>query len=78
MEEQCPVLLQRCAAGLSGTGYIFASNVDNLYYGTDVEGANEQFKVVYDEKEELFFVKVRWNSGVQYAFPDRVVLGTIA
>jgi hypothetical protein len=66
------------AAGLSGTGYIFASNVDNLYYGTDVEGANEQFKVVYDEKDELFFVKVRWNSGVQYAFPDRVVLGTIA
>lgn len=64
--------------GLAGTNYIFASPSDNLYYGTDVEGAAEQFKIVYDEVEETFLVKVRWNSGVQYGFSDIVVLGTIA
>lgn len=65
-------------AGLADTNYIFASYPENLYYGTDVENSEEQFKIVYDEKDEEFLVKVRWNSGVQFAFPDRVVLGTIA
>lgn len=64
--------------GLAGTGYIFASPSSNLYYGTDIESGAEQFKFVYDEIEETFLVKVRWNSGVQYAFSDLVVLGTIA
>lgn len=66
------------ANGLSGTGYIFASPADNLYYGTDVENAAEQFKITYNEHHETFLVKVRWNSGVQYGFSDIVVLGTIA
>lgn len=65
-------------AGLAETNYIFAASPDNLYYGTDVENAAEQFKVVYDESDELFLIKVRWNCGVQIAFPSRVVLGTIA
>lgn len=64
--------------GLAGTGYIFASPADNMFYGTDVVNAAEQFKIVYNEHHETFFVKVRWNSGVQYGFSDRVVLGTIA
>lgn len=60
--------------GLTGSNSIVASTSENLFYGTDIENAREQFKVVYDEKDELFYVKVRWNSGVQYAFSDRVVL----
>lgn len=64
--------------GLSGTNKIFASTTENLYYGTDIENGKEEFKIVYDEKDEVFLLKVRWNSGVQYAFSDRVVLATIA
>lgn len=64
--------------GLAETNYILASTADNLFYGTDVENAQEQFKVVYEEDTNLFKLIVRWNSGVQFAFPDRVVLGTIA
>lgn len=62
--------------GLTGTYNIFASASDNLFYGTDVESAAEQFKIVYDEVSETFLLKVRFNAGVQYAFSDRVVLGT--
>lgn len=65
-------------AGLAETNYILATTPDNMFYGTDVESAAEQFKVSYDDKTNLFYLAVRWNSGVQFAFPDRVVLGTIA
>ena len=64
--------------GLAETDYVVASRPDNMYYGTDVEGSEEYFKVVYDEKNDSFDVKVRWNSGVQFAFPDEVVLGYLA
>ncbi len=64
--------------GLAGTSKIVAGRASNFYYGTDAENNEEKVKVVYDEKEETFFVKSRWNSGVQVAFPDEVVVGTIA
>mgnify|MGYP006872977101 CR=1 FL=1 len=64
--------------GLAGTYKIVAGRASNFYYGTDAENNEEKVKVVYDEKEETFFVKARWNSGVQVAFPDEVVVGTIA
>ena len=63
--------------GLSGTKKILATNAENLFYGTDVENAQEQFKVKYEEDTNLIKVAVRWNSGVQIAFPDRVVLATL-
>ena len=64
--------------GLSGTKKILATNAENLFYGTDVENAQEQFKVKYEEDTNLIKVAVRWNSGVQIAFPDRVVLATLS
>ena len=63
--------------GLSSTNKILATNAENLFYGTDVENAQEQFKVKYEEDTNLIKVAVRWNSGVQIAFPDRVVLATL-
>ena len=64
--------------GLAGSGYVCASYDRNLYYGTDLENDNEQFSIVYDEKDEVFLIKVRWASGVQIAFPDRFVLADIS
>lgn len=61
--------------GLSGSDRILATNRDNLYYGTDVEDAERMFKVTYDDTDNVFNVAVRWNMGVQIAFPDRVVVG---
>lgn len=62
------------APGLSGTDYMFGSLLKNMYYGTDVEGAENRVKIVYDEINDYFAVKFRWNSGVQVAFPDWCVL----
>ena len=63
--------------GLTGTDCIVASPLNNMFYGTDVEDAERRFKVIYDEKCDNFRIKFRWNSGVQVAFPARVVVGAI-
>lgn len=64
--------------GLAGAGAVMATYDRNLYYGTDMENDKEVFSITYDEKDEVFSIKVRWASGVQIAFPDRVVLADIS
>ena len=61
--------------GLSRTGVLYATYERNLYYGCDMMDAKEEVKVIWDEKDGVFAVKVKWNSGVQTAFPDLVVVG---
>ena len=60
--------------GLAESGYALATYDRNLYFGTDLESDMEDFSITYDEKDEIFLIKVRWAAGVQIAFPDRVVL----
>lgn len=64
--------------GLAGAGAVMATYDRNLYYGTDMEDDKEVFSITYDETDEIFRIKVRWASGVQIAFPDRVVLANIS
>lgn len=64
--------------GLAGAGSVMATYDRNLYYGTDMEDDKEVFSITYDETYEIFRIKVRWASGVQIAFPDRVVLADIS
>ena len=65
--------------GLAGVeNKIVGTFAANLVYGCDVEGDEEKFLIKYDEIEELFKIKVVWNSGVSYLFPNHVTLGTIA
>lgn len=64
--------------GLEGAGAVMATYDRNLYYGTDMEDDKEVFSITYDETDEIFRIKVRWASGVQIAFPDRVVLADIS
>lgn len=64
--------------GLEGAGKVMATYDRNLYYGTDMEDDKEVFSITYDETNEIFRIKVRWTSGVQIAFPDRVVLADIS
>jgi len=62
--------------GLSRTGKMYATYERNMYYGCDLINAKEEVKVIWDEKDGVFAVKVKWNSGVQTAFPDMVVVGS--
>lgn len=60
------------------TGYILAADPAELFYGTDLENASEDFKIWFSDDADLYKLKAIWNSGVQYAFGDRIVLGTIS
>ena len=63
------------ANGLNGTGYIYATVERNLYYGCDLQNNKEEVKIWWSDDDDIFKIKVKWNSGVQTAFPDLVVLG---
>lgn len=63
------------AAGLAGTDYIFAGVPKDWFYGTDLEGANEEIKVWYSNDDDVVRMKVLWNSGVQVAFVNEVKIG---
>lgn len=64
--------------GLSGTNKVVAAVDSNIYYGTDMEGDAEEFKLWFSDDNDKFRLKAVWNAGVQVAFPDEIVVGTIA
>ena len=66
------------ANGLNGTHVMYATFDRNLYYGCDLENNKEQVKIWYSDDDDIFKIKVKWNAGVQTAFPDQVVLATAA
>lgn len=66
------------ADGLAGTNKAVATFAENMYYGCDLEGAREVVKVWFSDDDDKFKIKVLWNAGVQFAFPNLVVLGSIA
>lgn len=65
--------------GLAGVNTkIVGTFADNLVYACDVEGDLEDIKIWFSDDDDLFKIKVKWNSGVAYHFPAHVTLGTIA
>lgn len=64
--------------GLAGTLTILASFAKNLVYGTDFENDAEEVDVHYSNDTKKFHITVSWASGVQFAFPEMVVYGTLS
>lgn len=64
--------------GLAGSLNIVGTFDRNLVYGTDMEGDFEDIKIWYSDDDDIVKVKALWASGVQFAFPDQIVLGTFA
>lgn len=64
--------------GLAGTNAIVGTFPKNLVYATDMEGDEEDIDLWYSKDDRVFKLEALWNSGVQIAYPDMVVLGTIA
>ena len=65
--------------GLAGVNdRIVASFPENFVYGCDAEGDLEDVKIWFSDDDDLFKLKVKWNSGIAYRFPSQVTLGTIA
>lgn len=65
-------------AGLAGSLKILGTYPKNLYYGTDMQGDEEDIDARFDTRNRTWLIDVLWNSGVQIAFPSEVVLGTFA
>lgn len=64
--------------GLVGASYIIGANVDNIYWGCDLEGDQEVFDVWFSKDDRMFRADVEFNLGAQIAYPDQVSLIKIA
>lgn len=64
--------------GLANSLQILGTYERNMYFGCDLESDSEDVKVWWSDDDDVYKIKVKWNAGVQFAFPDQVVLGTFA
>lgn len=64
--------------GLNGTGVIVASALDNLFYGCDLMNDAETLDVWYSKDFQEFRLAMSFNFGVQVAYPNEVVIATLA
>lgn len=61
--------------GLEGTGKIVAASKDAIVYGTDVdEDSSKAYRFWFEEKEDLFYLKVLFRAGIALRWPDEVVI----
>ena len=67
-----------CTPGLAGSLSVLATYPRNLVYGTDMQGDEEDIKLWFSDDDDVFKLKVLWNSGVQFAFPKQVVLASFS
>lgn len=59
--------------GLSGTGFMYLSQLSNLVFGTDLDSDLTNVKISYYERDEVFDVKSRFAFGVGVYFPALLV-----
>lgn len=65
--------------GLAGVNNKFVGTfAKNLVYGCDLESDSEEIKIWWSDDDDVYKLKVKWNSGVAYYFPAHVTLGTRA
>ena len=63
--------------GLNGTDKIVAGARNNFFYGTDLEGDQETFDLWYSKDNQEFRLAIKFNAGVQVAFPDQIVVKSL-
>ena len=59
--------------GLNGTKKVYAGQLSNFYFGTDMLGDEEKFEFWYSQDNREFRLAVEFNAGVQVAYPTEVV-----
>lgn len=64
--------------GLNDTRYAIAANMNNLYYGVSADEDSDTFDLWYSKDNREFRLAINFIAGTQVAFPDEVVLGTLA
>lgn len=64
--------------GLNGTKKIVAGQLRNMFYGVDMENDNETFDFWWSKDDQIFKFACNFVAGTQVAYPQEVVLTTIA
>lgn len=64
--------------GLNGTNKVVAADPANLFYGCDMLDDAETFDLFYSKDNRAFRLVVEFNGGTQVAYPNEVVVGTVA
>ena len=60
--------------GLTGSQDIYASAYENMVYGADLMNDREEARLWFSDDDDLFKLKIKWNSGVSTLYPDMVVI----
>lgn len=58
--------------GLNGKNVVVAGNPEHMFYGTDMTGDEEEFKLWYSDDNQEFRLNIGFSAGTQFAFPDQV------
>ena len=61
--------------GMAGLNRIYGFNPEEVYYGFDMEDDNENFKLWFSDDNDTFRFKCQFVAGMQYAFPQDVLVG---
>lgn len=65
-------------AGLNGTNKIVAGDLKgNFFYGVDLADDAEVFDFWYSKDNQEFRLAIKFNAGVQVAFPDQIVVKSV-
>lgn len=64
--------------GLNGSNKVVAADAANLFYGCDMMDDAESFDFFYSKDNRAYRLVVDFNAGTQVAYPNEVVVGTIA
>lgn len=64
--------------GLNGTKKAIGTYLGNLFYGTNLQDGDEIFDLWFSKDNREFRLAIEFTAGVQIAFPELLVLGTIA
>ena len=60
--------------GLASTNAIVGTFAENLVYGTDMDGDQEDVDLWWSQDDRMFKYEVKWVSGVAYHFSDQVAV----
>lgn len=61
--------------GTTGYEYAIAANLQNLFYGVDLENDEEKFDLWFSKDNQEWRLNIEFLGGVQVAFPAEVTVG---
>ena len=64
--------------GLNNTNRIYAAQLSNIFFGTDLLGEEDAYEIFYAKEAMEVRYNVAFKAGVQIAFPEEIVKFTLA